>query len=45
MDVIAYALTCYGMTAIISFLLIGIILAINRAAKRTEQPQNSDKQG
>jgi len=42
MGVVSYALLCYGLTAVISFLLIGIILVINRAAHRAEQSRNSD---
>ena len=41
MGVVTYALLCYGLTAIISFLLIGIILGINRVASRAEQSRNS----
>jgi F0F1-type ATP synthase assembly protein I len=42
MGVVSYALLCYGLTAVISFLLIGIILCINRVARSAEQPRNPD---
>jgi hypothetical protein len=42
MSVVSYALLCYGLTAVISFLLIAIILGINMAARRAEQRQTSD---
>ena len=42
MGVVTYALLCYGLTAVISFLLIGIILGINRVASRAEQSRNAD---
>jgi F0F1-type ATP synthase assembly protein I len=42
MGVIVYALFCYGMTIIISFLLIGIILGINRVVSKVEQARNPD---
>jgi F0F1-type ATP synthase assembly protein I len=45
MGVVTYALFCYGLTAVISFLLIGIIMGINRVASRAGQPQNPDRQG
>jgi len=43
MDVVVYALLCYGLTAVISFLLIGIAVGINRAAGGG--PRNVDRQG
>jgi hypothetical protein len=42
MGIVTYALLCYGLTAVISFLLIGIILGINRAAHRAEQSRNPE---
>jgi len=42
MGVVSYALLCYGLTAVISFLLVGIILGINRMARGVEQPRNSE---
>jgi hypothetical protein len=42
MSVVSYALLCYGLTAVSSFLLIAIILGINMAASRAEQRQTSD---
>lgn len=38
MNVITYSLICYGLTAIISFLVIGVVLGINRIMS------NGDKQ-
>jgi len=42
MGVVSYALLCYGLTAVISFLLVAIILGINRIAHSVEQPRNSE---
>ena len=42
MDVVAYALFCYGLTAVISLMLIGIIIGINRVAGGTGQARNPD---
>ena len=42
MGVVAYALFCYGLTIVISFLLIGIILGINRMISKSEQARNPD---
>jgi F0F1-type ATP synthase assembly protein I len=42
MGVVSYALLCYGLTAVISFLLVGIILGINRVASRAGQQRNPD---
>jgi F0F1-type ATP synthase assembly protein I len=42
MGVVSYALLCYGLTAVISFLLVGIILGINRVARKAEQSRTPD---
>jgi len=42
MGIVTYALLCYGLTAVISLLLISIILGINRVANRAEQTRNAD---
>ena len=43
MNVITYALACYGVTAVISFFVIGIVLVINSVMSRADR-QNSKGQ-
>lgn len=41
MDIILYALQCYGLTAIISLLVIVVILGVNKAMNKFDS-QNGD---
>ena len=43
MSVITYALVCYGLTAVISFMVIGMILVINSVMSKADR-QNGQEQ-
>lgn len=43
MNVITYALVCYGLTAVISFMVISIVLVINAVATKADK-QNGQGQ-
>ncbi len=40
MGVISYALLAYGITAVISFMIVGIILGINKIFSKKEEEQS-----
>ena len=37
MNVIAYSLMCYGITAAISFMVIGIVLVVNNVVSKADK--------
>jgi hypothetical protein len=45
MSVVTYALLCYGLTSVISFLLIGIVLLVNNMMRKVEQRPAPNRQG
>jgi len=42
MNVIAYSLMCYGLTALISFMVIGIVLVVNGIVSRVDKQNLKD---
>ena len=40
MNVIAYSLMCYGITALISFMVIGIVLVVNNVVSKADKQKS-----
>lgn len=41
MDIISYTLMCYGLTAVISLLVIAVVLGVNKVMSKSDV-QNGD---
>ncbi|CAK7060875.1 hypothetical protein CUZ56_00610 [Saezia sanguinis] len=43
MNIIVYALLCYGITAVISFFLIALIILINKIMSRSSTSEQAEE--